>query len=478
VFGNKLPQSVLPGPESRPENGTVWQYAAICQNCRWHLQVRTTFRPLADRSYQYCPSELSRLHHFVLDSAAVEKDGQVNINSGMESYHFHCTNCPCGVQCRVAPPRLDDNSIELLTSQYRLEQRCEILKAEDPERKGVMPQRAIQVLEALYAYLRDSMKPSKERKRIPKANRRFRLSLGDDCEEFLKWLGFSDETDEAWWALPEIPPSNPLGEYNRRQLVEDVREELLALIRQWPDSERQGLKQISSSEWTAVVDNGLERILSSSVYDKVSATRRTLDLSGSEENAYAGLGALWDFADDLVLFAFQQQAKNDEAHAIFYFDCLLAITGKRGSESLNVAVATMASQDFISSSDVEDAYRYFTIDLRVAPSLVDEHILGIFQSRLADSPPAQEADLRRRLHIIGKARGSLALMEAAEHSEFLLVPSPSTPAMSQLQPASTLPCQRRRTLRTHASPIPTCGQKSHQHDGWRANSRYSLTPWS
>ena len=251
----------MPAQDDEPQNGTVWQYSAVCQFCRWHLQVRTTFLPLADDSYSYCPTMLSPLHHFIYDTCEIEENSEQNINGGMETYHFHCTSCPCSVHGRIMPPRLDDSSIDLLTSQFRLEQRCEQLRAEEPDRKGVVPQRAIQVLEALYAYLRDSLKPSKERKKIPKANRRFKLSLGTDCEEFLRWLGFDDSADESWWQLPLVPEPNPLSTYNQRNLIEDVREELIALIRQWPEVERQALKQITANEWPAVVDNGLERVL-------------------------------------------------------------------------------------------------------------------------------------------------------------------------------------------------------------------------
>ena len=120
---------------------------------------------------------------------------------------------------------------------------------------------------------------------------------------------------------------------------------------------------------------------------------------------------------------------------MFYFDSLLAATSKRNSESLQVTVATMASQGLVSSRDVEEAYNYFAIGTRAAPLLVDEHILGIFQSRLADSGPGQEAELRKRLRIIGQARGSATLLDAADTCKFFPFPThilhrPRTPTLS------------------------------------------------
>ena len=73
----------------------------------------------------------------------------------------------------------------------------------------------------------------------------------------------------------------------------------------------------------------------------------------------------------------------------------------------------LASQGHISRKDVDEAYRYFSIDPRAGHLLNDDHIIGMFQSRLPDISPAQEGEMRQVLCTLGQARNSAAIQQAA-----------------------------------------------------------------
>ena len=177
----------------------------------------------------------------------------------------------------------------------------------------------------------------------------------------------------------------------------------------------QNLRWVSPSELAASTDKSLDRILGASTYEKAFSKRSQFETS--EDSLYAGLGALPDFSDRLVLYAFDRQMAFDHQQTPYYYDCLSMIAERRNSESLNIAVATMASQGFITRKDVEKAYNYFTIDPQQAPHMEDGHILGLFRSRLENTSAYQEADIRQQLHIIGRARGSNMLTDAASNSK-------------------------------------------------------------
>jgi len=380
--------------------------------------VTVSFEDLESDQEGYCgpPSTTQPLHYFIHGvRLGIKSNGD-----GVETYWYRCTNCSTLVHVAFRPPRLSDGDISLLTDPKRLEERFRYAKDYDETRPGLVPQRAFSVLEALAQYIKDATSgdPSKKTRPIPKFNKRFMLSFGDDCDDLLTRLGFtavlSDDNQEVWY-LPRPPDADPFDATSDKAYLLDVREELLSFIRRDPEIEMQNLRWVTTSELTVSADKSLDLVLGASTYDKAFSKRSQLE--SSDDPLYAGLGTLPDFSDDLVLYAFGRQTAFDPHQTPFYYDRLSSIAEKRNSESLNIAIATLASQGFISRKDVENAYKYFTIDPQQAPQMEDGHILGLFQSRLESAPAYQESDLRQQLYIIGRARGSNMLTDAASNSK-------------------------------------------------------------
>ena len=116
---------------------------------------------------------------------------------------------------------------------------------------------------------------------------------------------------------------------------------------------------------------------------------------------YAGLGAVEDFHDDLLKFAYEQQIDQDSANTPYYLECLQGIAAGRNSEQLQVKVAIEATSDKISRRDVRAAYKELGLDAKGVHE--EDTIIGIFNSRITDAPK-QEPQMRRALRIIGQER--------------------------------------------------------------------------
>lgn len=93
----------------------------------------------------------------------------------------------------------------------------------------------------------------------------------------------------------------------------------------------------------------------------------------------------------------------------YYYECLKGIAVGRKSEALGMHVAMLGSQGLHTKSDVNAAYLYFGIDPAHVMQINDEHIVGVFRSRLSDEAPSMADKTRKQLHIIGDARDSSLL---------------------------------------------------------------------
>lgn len=126
---------------------------------------------------------------------------------------------------------------------------------------------------------------------------------------------------------------------------------------------------------------------------------------------FVGLGAVEDFSDELVVYAYERQKDCDPDHAPFYLSWLQEIAGRRGSELLQTKVALMESSGEISYRDINHAYQYFQAN----PTWDDATIIGAFRSRLEDAP-RQEAEARQHLRAIGVVRQSEIIQSTALNS--------------------------------------------------------------
>lgn len=131
---------------------------------------------------------------------------------------------------------------------------------------------------------------------------------------------------------------------------------------------------------------------------------------------YNSLGALTDFSDSLIDYAYDRQLLCDPELQAYYFECLQEISEARVSEDLQVKVAAMQSQDVVSRRDITAAYRCFNLGPYDGKNTNDERLLSLYQARQSDSSAAAQEDARDSLYKLGIARGSTLLVNASRQS--------------------------------------------------------------
>ena len=135
---------------------------------------------------------------------------------------------------------------------------------------------------------------------------------------------------------------------------------------------------------------------------------------------YAGLGAILDFHDNLLVFAYERQIGCDVGNTPYYLECLQGISKGRSekgsnSDELQTRVVIEESSGKVSLQDIRNAYAAFGLDMN-SPYDDEDHIIGTFQSRVADSS-RQEPELRRALNVIGQHRDSFRIQQFASDSK-------------------------------------------------------------
>ncbi|KAL8853990.1 MAG: hypothetical protein Q9221_001113 [Calogaya cf. arnoldii] len=261
-----------------------------------------------------------------------------------------------------------------------------------------------EVLTNLRTYILNALRVDK-RRTIVAHNKKWLLCLGDPCTELLEYIGFVREDDE--WVVPRAdtseaaPGSNPTNE-----LLEDVEKELLALLLQRPDDEKRASKvqyPLTSAPQRLAKALGTENC-------EIALYQGTVSHE-VEHPFYPTLGAKLDFHDDLIKLAYERQLISDPEGTPYYLEALQGIAHGRKSEDLQTSVAIEASSGKVSAQDIRSAYLALGLDLG-SDYLDDDHIIGTFQSRAADSP-RQEPELRRALQIVGQHRGSRSIQSMA-----------------------------------------------------------------
>ena len=127
------------------------------------------------------------------------------------------------------------------------------------------------------------------------------------------------------------------------------------------------------------------------------------------------MGAVEDFHDDLLRFAYEQQIEQDFANTPYYLECLQGVAAGRNSEQLQLKVAIEATSDKISRRDIRAAYKELGLNAKEAHE--DDTIIGIFNSRVTDAPK-QEPAMRRALKIIGQERSSERIQVVASQGDY------------------------------------------------------------
>lgn len=180
-------------------------------------------------------------------------------------------------------------------------------------------------------------------------------------------------------------------------------------------------------------------------YIKGSRTIINLEELEHEHPHYAGLGAVHDFSDTLIAFAYDRQRECDPQNKPYYLECLQGIGEGRESEDLQAKSVMAISIGEHTLTDIEKAYKFFAINQDAAGG--DDHIIGLYKSRI-ESAPRQKEEARHCLQIIGQARQSEKIQAMAndramsfeEALEYLNV-TQDTPPDSIEAVAITMVCQ-------------------------------------
>lgn len=399
--------------------------ASYCSECRWHFDVVVDYREDGHKNRACGKSRKDwPLHHFVLIGPdQQDEDPVVGRHLGRRNFTFRCSapQCPVTLHVGVRPPIFTKNDIHLLTDPAVLRHRWETAKRIAGERADNSMARSIDALDFLCTYLQDSLNPQKGKTQIPLLNRKFLKTFGTDCNDILTRLHFtssveldSEGNSIVLWHLPTLHPAqHPLdySEPTRRNVIEDARYELNAIILRRPESERTGTRHVPMYPIASQVF--IEKALECDDYEKVKGRTETRGRREEDHPYYAGLGAKGDFSDSLLLFAYHRQVAVDSLNGPYYFECLQEIAAGRTSEQLQMEVATLASRGCINRAEVITAYQYFGIDPQHTRVITDEHIIGVFRSRLSDISPSAIEEARRQLRIIGQARNSDTLVREA-----------------------------------------------------------------
>jgi ubiquitin carboxyl-terminal hydrolase 25/28 len=184
-----------------------------------------------------------------------------------------------------------------------------------------------------------------------------------------------------------------------KDFINDVLVEIDVLISNRPPEE-QWSKKVNVLHLPLAALKDIERSLGYYDYPKRS---RTVDLSKPEHPYYASLGAVDDFTDDFLMWAYERQCESDPPNRPYYLDCLRGLAGGRKSSELEMKVAMAASEGELGLQEIENAYRFFALDPSTREG--DEYIIGVYNSRI-ESAPRQKDEARHSLHVIAKARNS------------------------------------------------------------------------
>ncbi|KAK4981393.1 ubiquitin-specific protease ubp2 [Elasticomyces elasticus] len=397
-------QSKLPELDTRPDASVVYKLASVCKYCRLHVDVKIDFRR-DSRQARPCPNQDYPLHHFTLLSAPAQD--ATSAADRHPSYDFWCNgpDCPAVLSIRYRPAELTAQHIHLLTNPLLLQKRYEAVVRQDPTREDVRIARGNEVLRRLRTYISHSLNENHTKRPIPGHNKRFLEAFGDDCTRLLVSLGFRYEEpagDIAVWHLPDSKSnSDPLSPDASRLHLEDVYHELAILDTEFDDGARPALPQF-------------ERVLGCQDYSKSFQRSTQQERTSPEWFQCASLGALPDFSDALIEYAFDRQFECDPINQGYYFDCLDALAQSRNGDVLDLKVSTLRSLGHVNSNEISKAYKGIGIDMNQNGVLTDRVIIDRFNARLSASPAHQENELRDMLRTIGRFRQSPTIVNAAD----------------------------------------------------------------
>lgn len=218
---------------------------------------------------------------------------------------------------------------------------------------------------------------------------------------------------DKYWVLPNIEPlsEDDFGLRTRRHFLQDVVYELIERISEGSANHvQQG--QGKRATFTHNPIPAMNDIYSTlGCLDYLKASRMVnLEEQEREHPHYAGLGAVNDFTDDLVAFAYDRQRDCDPANRPYYLECLQGIANGRRSAELQEKSVIAISMGENTLTEIDNAYKFFAINPDTRDG--DEYIIGVYQSRI-EAASLQKEEARQCLLIIGQARNSERILSVA-----------------------------------------------------------------
>lgn len=435
--------------------------------CECHITITADYK--GSKKPCHLSDESNPLHHFLRAgfetgaqyAARLEEQGEEDeFDTPIEFQQFECSGDLCNlcVDIKIALPRLTPQMCSLLLDSAKVLARGRREIEDDPERyAGQAPVRPLQALNFLRTYIKDAKLSSETApetiRQIAKRNKKYMLAFGNDCDELFKALRFTtheETSDEVslfvlysksqikvafrihmltlrkgeksyFWRPPIISGKN-------KKFFEDVLLELEFKIAARPTTEQQaGNTQVNLRPVPALKD--IQRSLACFDYPTKS---RIIDLDTEEHPYYASLGAVENFTDELLGWAYDRQCQTNPKFKPYYLDCLTDLARGRQSSDLDTKVAIAMSAGEYGQKAIDKAYEYFQLPSNCKEE--DEHIMGLYKSRI-ESAPRQKEEAKKQLLILAKARNSPQIealandqtMTLLEAFDFLSIPEGSTP---------------------------------------------------
>lgn len=163
-------------------------------------------------------------------------------------------------------------------------------------------------------------------------------------------------------------------------------------------------------------------------------------LISNPRRCLGALGALRDFSDRLIGFAYDCQIGADPDNVPYYLDCLQEVaTGRKSAELImktskissdgvvgkkvrQLLLCSLSSNINITRQELMEAYRDITAqsELRNAQDLSDDEIVNRYKALVTDSGPERQKTLKQSLKKIGLSRNSQKISKIASDCKLVL----------------------------------------------------------
>jgi ubiquitin carboxyl-terminal hydrolase 25/28 len=194
----KADQTFLAQAEHRKRPGTSSKIAAVCSECRCHLQVVVNY---TNGMNSFNQNKEGHLHHLVYKSGrqknSVSMPERTDKGQVAETFHYQCSyiSCSAMVSLRILSPILAPELVRLMTDPDLLRERAEQALAAYPESmEGMGDPQPISVLDNLRLYISNALRNAQRGKPISAVNKRFMHSFGVEgapCKGLLEFLEFT-----------------------------------------------------------------------------------------------------------------------------------------------------------------------------------------------------------------------------------------------------------------------------------------------